>query len=138
MTAMRQLILTAFDDMRLVARYVAVGVFAVVLDIALLYVLTDMVHLWYLAAAVVAFVITFLFAFTLQKHWTFKDGSGAYLRQGTSYFVIGVLNLLLDTFFLYVAVDIFGLWYLGSQVVIMGFLAFLSFLANRHVTFRSQ
>jgi putative flippase GtrA len=135
---MRQLILSAFDDMRLVVRYVAVGVFAVVLDIALLYVLTDMVHLWYLAAAVVAFVITFLFAFTLQKHWTFKDGSGAYLRQGTSYFVIGVLNLLLDTFFLYVAVDIFGLWYLGSQVVIMGFLAFLSFLANRHVTFRSQ
>lgn len=138
MTPMRQLILSAFDDMRLVVRYVAVGVFAVVLDIALLYVLTDMVHLWYLAAAVVAFVITFLFAFTLQKHWTFKDGSGAYLRQGTSYFVIGVLNLLLDTFFLYVAVDIFGLWYLGSQVVIMGFLAFLSFLANRHVTFRSQ
>lgn len=135
---MRQLILSAFDDMRLVARYVAVGIFAVVLDILLLYLLTDVAHLWYLAAAVIAFIATFLVAFTLQKHWTFRDGSGAYLRQGTSYFVIGVLNLLLDTFFLYVAVDIFGLWYLGSQVVIMGFLAFLSFLANRHVTFRSE
>ena len=87
---MRQLILVAFDDMQLVARYVAVGVFAVVLDIALLFFLTEVAHVWYLAAAVVAFVVTFFVAFTLQKHWTFKDGSGSYMKQGISYFSIGM------------------------------------------------
>lgn len=133
---MRQLLITAFDDLRLVARYVAVGLFAVALNILLLYLLTDVAGMWYLAAAVIAFVIAFVVAFLLQKHWTFKDGSGAYVQQGASYFIIGLTNLVLDTALLYVAVDILGLWYLGSQVVIMGFLAFLSFLANRHVTFR--
>jgi len=132
---MRQLITAAFDDLRLVVRYVAVGLFAVVLNIVLLYLFTDMIGMWYLAAAVLAFLITFLVAFILQKHWTFQDGSGAYLRQGTSYFAIGVLNLALDTSLLYIAVDILHLWYLGSQVVIIGLLAFMSFLANRHVTF---
>ncbi len=132
---MRHFLVSAFDDLWLVARYVSVGVFAVVFDIALLYILTEIVGLWYLAAAVIAFVATFVVAFLLQKHFTFRDGQGAYLRQGTLYFLIGVLNLVLDTMLLYVAVDMLGLWYLGSQCVIMGVLAFLSFLVNRHVTF---
>jgi putative flippase GtrA len=135
-TAMKQLIIGAFDDWYLVGRYVAVGIFAVVFDIGLLYTLADVFGMWYLAAAVIAFVVTFLVAFTLQKHWTFRDSAGGYMRQGASYFIIGVMNLVLDTVFLYIAVDVLHIWYLGAQVVIMGGLAFVSFLANRHITFK--
>ncbi len=133
---MKQLIIAAFDDWYLVGRYITVGVFAVVFDITLLYVLTEIVGMWYLSAAVLAFIATFFVAFTLQKHWTFRDSAGGYVRQGTSYFLIGVMNLGLNAVSLYIAVDILGLWYLGAQLVIMGFLAFVSFLANRHITFK--
>ena len=132
---MRQIIVSAFDDLWLVSRYVAVGFFAVVLNIGLLYFFAETVGLWYLAAAVVAFIVTFIVAFLLQKHFTFRDGSGAYKRQGLMYFTIGVLNLAIDTALLYVAVDILGFWYLGSQIVIMGLMAGVSFVANRRITF---
>lgn len=135
MHRMRTIILAAFDDLQLVARYVTVGLFAVALDLGLLFVLTEFAGLWYVFSAVVAFAVTFVVAFLLQKHWTFKDGSGAYVRQGTSYLLIGLANMVLSVALLYVCVDILGFWYLGSQVCIMGVLAFASFLANRHVTF---
>lgn len=135
---MKQLVFAAFDDLWLVGRYVIVGVFAVVLNIGLLYVFTDILGWWYLASAVTSFVITFLVAFTLQKHFTFRDGGGAYLRQGASYLAIGLMNLVLDAILLFIAVDLLHIWYLGAQIMIMGFLAFVSFLANRHVTFRKE
>jgi putative flippase GtrA len=134
---MIQLVAAAFDDLWLVARYVAVGLFAVVLNIGLLYVFTEITGFWYLASAILAFIITFVIAFMLQKHFTFRDGQGAYMRQGTMYFLVGVANLLFDAALLFVAVDLFHVWYLAAQTVIMGFLAFLSFLVNRHLTFRT-
>ncbi len=132
---MRQLVFSAFDDLWLVSRYVAVGTFAVALNIGLLFIFKDILDLWYLVAAGIAFIITFISAFLLQKHFTFRDGAGAYRRQGISYLMIGLLNLSLDTALLYIAVDVFGLWYLGAQFMIMAVLAFASFLANRHITF---
>lgn len=135
---MKQLVVSAFDDLALVARYVTVGLCAVVLDIGLLYVLTEHAGLWYLISAILAFAVTFVFAFTLQKQWTFKDASGAYVRQGTAYLAIGLANMGLNIVLLYVCVDMLGFWYLGSQVCIMGALAFASFLANRHITFAAK
>jgi dolichol-phosphate mannosyltransferase len=134
---MKELVAAAFDDLWLVARYVVVGLFAVFLNIALLYAFTDIMGFWYLASAILAFIITFAVAFMLQKHFTFRDGQGAYVRQGTMYFLVGVSNLLLDAVLLFVAVDLLHVWYLAAQTVIMGFLAFLSFLVNRHLTFRT-
>jgi putative flippase GtrA len=132
---MYRLITTAFADMRIVVRYALVGLLAVAINLGTLMLLVQQAGLWYLAAAVIAFLVSFCVAFMLQKYWTFKDASNAVVRQGSMYFTIGIVNLCFNTIALYIAVDVLGFWYLGSQVCIMGCMALASFVANRHITF---
>ena len=116
-------------------RYGISGVIGICTNILTLYFFTEVVGIWYLASAVLAFCITLVVTFSLQKYWTFKDHEGELLTQGASYTVIAVTSLVVGTGALYIAVDVLGFWYLGSQAVIMCTLAGCNFLANKYFTF---
>lgn len=116
-------------------RYGISGVVGIGVNVSVLYMATELLSVWYLLSAVVAFCVSYAVTFSLQKYWTFKDYSGALVTQGIAYLVIALISLSLDALMLYVAVDVYGFWYLGSQIVIMSMLALFSFLANRSITF---
>jgi dolichol-phosphate mannosyltransferase len=118
-------------------RYGISGVIGICTNIATLYILTDIVGMWYLLSAILAFCVTLVVTFSLQKYWTFKDREGAIMTQGATYTVIALTSLAVGTFSLYIAVDILGFWYLGSQAVIMCTLSGCNFLANKYFTFHS-
>ena len=121
----------------LLIRYGISGVIGIVTNIVTLYILTDLLGIWYLASAVLAFCITLVVTFSLQKYWTFKDHEGEIMTQGVTYTIIALTSLVIGTVSLYVAVDVFKFWYLGSQVVIMCALAGWNFLANKYFTFNT-
>lgn len=118
-------------------RYGISGVTGICINILTLYILTDIVGLWYLMSAVLAFCVTLIVTFSLQKYWTFKDRDNAFVTQGARYALVALSSLIAGTVLLYVAVDIFGFWYLGSQAVIMFTLAGCTFLANKYFTFHN-
>src|SRR3990167_9111853 len=63
-------------------------------------------------------------------------------KIGIKYVISGgtaaVFNLGLNTLLLYLAVEVWHVWYLAAQFVIMGALAFMNFVINKTVTFRHE
>jgi dolichol-phosphate mannosyltransferase len=100
-----------------IIRFVIVGATAALLNVLVLYALTNWFGIWYIASEIVAFIIALCYNFTLQKFWTFENRHGKATRQGFSFIVLNVFNLFLNTAILYCMVEFFGLWYILAQLI---------------------
>ncbi len=130
-----------FSDRRLVVRYIMAGGTGAFVNIASMYVLTDIVGVWYIASAVFAFFISLVVTFFLQKMWAFGDVAlhpQHALRQAALYTASSVSFLGINTLMLYLLVEFLGVWYLLAQFFSLGIVALGSFLFNKSVTFRKS
>ncbi len=117
-------------------RYLVSGGTAAAVDIGLLYAFTRFAGLWYLASAVVAFIIAFGVSFFLQKFWTFRDrATDGMHRQAGKYLGVSIFNLCVNTLLVYIFTDAFGLWYILSQVIAAGLVALGSFFVYKYWIF---
>ena len=105
-------------------KYSIVGSGGMLVNFAVLYLLTDIISIWYIASAVLGIVAAASFNYMLNHKWAFKDvkQNNKNLKAGWLKFVIakavgdvlylGVLALL---------TEVFGLWYMlsaGISVVV--------------------
>ncbi|MBP9701586.1 MAG: GtrA family protein [Candidatus Pacebacteria bacterium] len=111
-----------------VFKYIVSGGTAAVVDLVMLHILVKYADMWYLLAAIVAFLIAFSVSFSLQKFWTFQDRSTVKVKsQMTLYFCVSVVNLGVNTLLMYVFVDYFCIHYIVAQIIASGILAFSSY-----------
>ena len=121
-------------------RFLISGGSAAVVNLSVLYVLTDWFGLWYLASATVSFFVSILIGFMLQKFWTFNHRQSHHRthKQFLLYLAWMLLYLSLDIGLMYLLVDGASLNYLLSQFVTSGVLAALSFFVYSRVVFISK
>ncbi len=75
-------------------------------------------------------------SFSLQKFWTFADRSVEGMKvQLTSYFLVALGNLTLNTASMYVLVDHFQIHYLLAQIATMAVLAMVSYVVYQRFIF---
>jgi dolichol-phosphate mannosyltransferase len=108
-----------------------VGGISAIVSLLVLWVLTEHFYIFYIKSSLVGFSCAFFVNFLLQKYWTFNERSGNILNQFVKTFILALLNILLNTIMLYILTDVFGLWYIFSQILTMGSLAVLNFTALR-------
>lgn len=122
-----------------IIKYVISGGSGALVDISILYFFVKFLHVWYIFSAIFAYIVAFIVSFTLQKVWTFSDYSisGTY-KQAGKYLVISFINLGLNTFFMYLFVDIFGIHYIIGQIVSGCLLAIYSFSIYSSFIFSSN
>lgn len=122
-----------YEEVVRFVRFIIVGATGAVVNLSILYLLTSGgVH--YLLSGAVAIEAAFLFNFFFNKMWTFdhieftsvNEVFRALLRDhGVRSIGMGV-NLL----FLWALTDLFGIYYLFSQVIGAGFAALWNFVGN--------
>lgn len=121
---------------RVISKFVIAGSSAAGAQLLVLYILTDIFGMWYLFSAVCAFIVAVLVSFSSHKWWTFRDRHRESMhRQFTLYLAIQITNLILNIAFIYILVDILGVWYLVSQAIISLILAVVSFLLYKYKIF---
>ena len=121
-----------------ILRYLIAGGTATGVNLALLFVFTDWLGVWYLFSAIASFVVAFFVSFFLQKLWTFQDKSrGLLKRQMAIYFLIAMISLSANTGFMYLLVDVFGVWYLLAQVFTAAVIAVWNFIAYGAFVFKT-
>lgn len=99
-------------------KYVISGGTAAFTDLAILFILEHFFDKHYLVASMVAFSVAFFVSFLLQKFWTFKDNSmDTVHHQMFKYLFVGLVNLGINTLFMYIFVDIMGVWYILAQIL---------------------
>ena len=120
-------------------RFCIAGGFAFSVNLTVLYILTDIFHIYYLISTVGAFLVAFSISFILQKLWTFKDSSRDRLHiQLPLYLGMQVVSITLNASLMYVFVEYLYIWYLFAQAIIAPVLAIVIFFINRTYVFKKR
>ena len=113
-----------------------IGGIGTLVNIAILYLLTEKAGVYYLISAIFSFIVAVSGNFILNKIWTFKES--VKLEIGKKYLqfgLVGISALLVNLFFLYVFTEIFGIYYIISQILAIGIALIINFLGNKIWTF---
>ena len=130
---------TKYPKYAKVMRFLISGGMATFVNIGLLYVFTDLIRIWYVLSAALAFIFAFVVSFTMQKFWTFKDASKENVhRQALVYFLAGLANLGLNSLLIYILVEYSGLHYLMSQIIISAFIAIENYFIYQFLVFNKK
>lgn len=118
-------------------RYVFSGGTSAAIDVALLYVLVEFVSLYYLSAAIIAMTVSFIARFLLQKYVTFqnRDEERA-TKQFISYSILYLASLGATAGFMYLFVDVLGMWYVQAQILSIFLIAAACFFIYKLFIFK--
>ncbi len=127
---------TRLEAAGVAARFLISGGLAAGSLVASLYVLTDLLGLWYVASAALAWGISLLVSFSLQRTWTF----GARGREGAAgqlaaFVGLGFANGAINAGLMFVLVDRLGAHYLAAQVGLAVLIAAWNFAIMRYLIF---
>lgn len=99
-------------------RYFFVGGFAAVVNIGLLFILTNFLHIHYLISNAVGFIGGLVTNYILSKKLIFKtEKSFNKIAEFIIYAIIGVVGLGLDTLFMHIFTETIGLYYMLSKII---------------------
>jgi putative flippase GtrA len=117
-------------------KFAVSGGTAAVLGIALLYLFTGVFGMWYLPASVLAFALSMIAHFFLQKLWVFthKTLRAAHVEFG-KFFVLALVNLAINSACMYALVSLVGVNYLIAQIIIRICLAILNYFIYERMIF---
>ena len=119
-----------------VVRFLFSGGCATAANIIPLFVLVHFFNMWYLLAAVVAFIVATAVSFMMQKFFTFNDYTRHKINQQTSlYLGVQIFNLCFNTLLMYIGVDILHIQYILAQVLISSAMAVYNFFVYKHLVF---
>jgi putative flippase GtrA len=114
-------------------KYFGVAIVAAIVNIGMLYVLTDLFHINYLISNIVAFILGLITNYVLSKKYVFKESKLNKILEFIIYAVIGVIGLGIDTFFLWLFTSKIGLYYMLSKIITTGITFIWNFGARKLV-----
>ncbi len=128
-----------FHRHRSIAKFYLSGCVSGGLDLILLFIFYDIVHLEIVQATTISFILCFAISFFLQKTWTFRNRSNRrVVRQMAMYFAVGFLNLNLNGFLMHLLVNRWDVWYIFSQLIVNLLLGGGNYLFSRFIIFKKQ
>jgi len=117
-------------------KFAFVGLIGTLINIGILYSLTEFFKVYYLISAILAFIVAATSNFFLNKVWTFKEGvKESILKKYLLFFGVSIIALVVNLFFLYVFTEYFGIYYIVSQIIAIGIALIINFLGNKIWTF---
>ena len=117
-----------------VIKFGIVGASGVLVNMGLLYFLTEHVGLYYLVSSIIAVESSIISNFTLNELWTFvekgKEGLNHVLKRFLKFNSISAVGLGINVTFLWVLTEFVGLYYLLSNLVAISAVFSWNYLAN--------
>ena len=122
--------------MRAFIKYNLIAILATLLDFSVFVVLTKLVGVWYVAAAVISAVSGGLFAFWYNRQWVFENTDGKIKKQAIRYISVWITSIFLNTAGIYLLVHNGILSEIKAKIlvsIIVG--VFFNFLMNKYYVF---
>lgn len=115
------------------------GCSAMATDLFFLYTFHDIFKFKLYLSVLMAYSISFVVSFLLQKFWTFKNNEkNKTQRQFFMYVGVGVSGVIFNSLMVQLLVSKYGVYYLFAQLFIAGFIGVVNFLVYRFVIFREK
>ena len=120
----------------LIIRYIISGGTSAFFNLATFFCLYHFLHIYYLFASIIAFILAFFVSLILQKFWTFRDHSRENMHiQIGKYFLASIFGLAINTGLLYIFVDGLHAHPLIGQILAGGLTACCTFPISRRYIF---
>ena len=117
--------------------FVGVGAVATAAHYVILIVLVQFYHLNPTLASSIGAVAGALISYVLNYHYTFRSNSGHAVSM-VKFFAVAGVGLVLNSMSMLICIEVFGFYYLLSQVLATALVLIWSFSANRAWTFRES
>lgn len=115
------------------------GTMAGSIDLIFLFLFHGVFHLGVVISTSIAFLLSFLFSFYLQRVWTFEKKENKKVpRQLVLYMLNAFLSLNINGFGMHLLTNVFNVWYLLSQIIVNCSLGVLNFYIYKFIIFRSD
>ncbi len=117
-------------------KYTAVGTSTFALDLALLFFLTDVLGVYYVFSAGIAFAIAVSLNYWLSREHVFPETERALESGYVIFLAIAGVGLFTVMGLMYLAVDVLGFSYILSRIIIAGFVGLWTYGMNLYVNFK--
>ena len=108
------------------AKFCTVGAIGAVINLAVLYGLTEGLGVWYIVSAAVAAAVAVTSNYFLNKVWTFRyatSGRTAVAVTYTKFITVSIFGMGINLVVLYLLVDRLNIWYISSQIIAISVVA---------------
>lgn len=113
-------------------RYIWVGGIAAIVNIGMLYVFTDIIHLYYLFSNVLSFTLGLLVNYILSKKFVFQEKvTMNRMKEFIIYAIIGIIGLGIDTGLIWVFTSGLSIYYLISKIISTMIVFIWNFVARK-------
>jgi len=118
-------------------RYTLVGGLAFIVDFSSLFIFTDILNVYYLISAALAFVIGTIVNYSLSICWVFSKRTFRSKSVEFGIFaLIGLVGLCLNELVIWIFTEYVNLHYLISKIISAGFVLLWNFSGRKFLLFR--
>jgi len=119
------------------AKYYAVGASGVLVNLGLLFYLTEYVGLWYFLSYTLAISASITSNFILNKFWTFRDSinSQRTIVMYVKFVSVSLLGMAIQLGSVYLLVESLSVYYMLAALVSISIAGAINFMINRRWTF---
>ena len=113
-----------------------VGLIGTIINLFILFLLTDLAGVYYLFSAIIAFFIAMTSNFILNKIWSFKEKiNDEFRKKWGQFFIVSLAALIINLIFLYILTELLKIHYIISQAMAIVIAMIINFLGNKIWTF---
>ena len=117
--------------------FIMIGLTGFLINLLLTFVFTEFFHLWYLLSYIMGALLSWVFSFYMNSHFTFRGHNSEhnfkrYIFYLQTYGLMGLASLA----FVYILTSIFGVYYLLSILIASSVMSLATFVFNKKVVFK--
>ena len=119
------------------AKYYSVGASGVLVNLGLLFFLTEFIGLWYFLSYIFAISVSITSNFVLNKFWTFKDeiDSQRTIVMYIKFVSVSLMGMGIQLSCVYVLVETLSIYYMLAALISIAIAGGVNFIVNRRWTF---
>lgn len=136
---MKEIVNKVWIERYKIIRFLFSGAVGAGTNLLILYVLTDLLSIYYVISVIISFILATTVSFVMQKFWTFQDNSKEVIHnQALIFTIVAVINLFINTYIVYAFVEFANLHYLIGQVFASIIVAFESYFVYKIFIFKKD
>ncbi len=120
-------------------QFITVGGIGVILNLALLFLFTEFIGMYYILSESLAFFIATVNNFILNKVWTFKENlKNDPFKKLIQYLGISMIGVTINLSVLFLLVEFFSIWYMIAEIFATAASSVVNYLGNKFWTFKDK
>lgn len=100
-----------------ILRFGIVGGGAFLIDSALLYILTEYLHVYVLISSVISFIVSLIFNYVLSVFWVFDVTKKQTIKDVLLFAFLSTIGLGINQIVMYLGVEVFHIYYMLCKII---------------------